>query len=375
MRKLSAIEIILAVVSFLIWVVIGLAVGIWYLLLSPFVGILSAGKYFYLKARRVIEKMDVPAVIGVVLAPFLIAFIVLYLIQHRPPMVRHRIVKPPVLAKVPAKTFPPVTATIETPVIPDLPQPKMPLLAAKSGDLDGVLLVLDPGHGGKAARTEFGVDTGCVWQSRGQDFFEAAYTYREAKEVADLVRARGCDIIYTAWSPSMEVETPASLSMPLPQNPRLPSGASLGNGSAGLSARAAVATNALATYGKKYRLIVFVSLHIDAMASDGWQGIHVTYDGHAGVEPRYTELVAQAISDGHYARTYNGANPVAASAERYMVINGAYNGLRQRVLLETGIPGNDTDSWRLRNPESRRKMLQAVVVEPLVKLALEKEGK
>ncbi len=252
--------------------------------------------------------------------------------------------------------------------IPDVPMPKMPLKATASGPLDGVLVILDPGHGG---RTQWGSpDPGCEWQFRGEDYRESAYTFRMAKELGNLIRAQGGDVAYTAWSPAMEVMTGPRDPMPLPVKARLADGRVLSNGTAGLVARTEIANWLYRAYRGSYRLILFISLHIDSMG-EGWSGLHACHDRHADDTPELAKLIAQAIDDGHYTRQYRGVKKEALDSRGILVINGHYNVLHQRVLVELGIPGDKDDSWRLRNPESRQTMLERVVLRPLIRLAKE----
>lgn len=250
--------------------------------------------------------------------------------------------------------------------IPAVPMPRLPLSPTAPGRLKGVLVILDPGHGGN---TRWGTpDPGCEWKFKGEDFREAAYTFRMAKELGDLIRRQGGSVAYTAWSPAMEVVTGPRDPMPLPVRTLLADGRKLPNESEGLVDRAEVSNWFFRSNGTSYRLVTFISLHIDSMGKD-WSGLHVCYDRHTKSVPRLAELIAQAIEDGRYTRQHRGVKKEALDARGILVINGGYNNLRQRVLVELGIPGDKDDSWRLRNPASRQKMLEKVIVRPLIQLA------
>lgn len=252
-------------------------------------------------------------------------------------------------------------------VIPNIPQPVMPLRAIANGKLSGLLCVLDPGHGGA---TPWGVDPGCQWQFQGEILYEAAYTYPLACEAADKVRALGAEVIFTAWSPTMEITADPQVAMPLPIAPQLPDGSFLQNEGVGLRQRADVAGWALREFYSQYKAIVFLSFHIDAMGA-GWKGLHVCYSSDANSVPRMAELVGQAIQDGKYSRRHNGVIKSVVECRSLGVLRVSNNPLRQRILIETGIPGNDNDSWRLRNPASRSKMLDKVVIDSLKKYMAE----
>lgn len=255
-------------------------------------------------------------------------------------------------------------------VVPSIPQPKMPIVSKVKGPLNGVLVIIDPGHGGMTRWQT--PDPGCFWMFKSQELRESAYTYRMAKEVTDSVLLSGGDVVYTAWSPTMNVVTAPSSAMPLPIKALLPDGAVLVNGATGLNQRV-VASNRLyrATEGK-YKLVVFISLHVDA-EGPGQSGLHVCYDRHS-TPPRLAELMERSIINYQYGWR-NGGQPMSTlKPQELYVLNGKYNVLMHRVLLECGIPGNPRDSWRLRSEPHRRAMLERVVVEPLLQLAKEQKG-
>jgi N-acetylmuramoyl-L-alanine amidase len=257
--------------------------------------------------------------------------------------------------------------------VPDVTQPAMPIKAEVSGLLKGTLVILDPGHGGKTQWAGV-VDPGAPWQFGGQTCYEAAYTYRLAKELGDLILQNGGDVAYTAWSPTMEVSTPPSQAMPLPKVPLLPDGSELANNGVGLNARADAANNLYQSQKDNYKLFTFISLHIDSMG-EGWDGLHVCYDRRASEIPRLAELVSEAIQNGRYSRRYKGVAKETLEARGLAVLNSSHNPLKQRILLECGIPGDPNDSWRLRDEASRRKMLGRVVLDPLIQLKEENDKK
>lgn len=274
--------------------------------------------------------------------------------SHPTPKPKATVVKPKITVKV-----------------PKVPQPKMPIRAKARGPLTGVLIILDPGHGGVTKWQT--ADPGCSWTFKGQTLREAAYTYRMAKEVAEMALALGADVAYTSWSPTMNVSAPASVAMPLPVSPRLPSGSILVNDIAGLKARVIASNSVFQKNKSAHKLVLFVSLHVDSQGA-GQRGLHVCYDKHADSTPRLATLMSRAISNYSYG-WHKGNKPMATiKPQGILVINGKYNVLRHRVLLEAGIPGDDGDSWRLRNEANRRLMLKRVVISPAVQLAKEQKG-
>lgn len=322
-------------------------------------GIKAASRKFREEYLDVYRESPVHTVVASVLLALLLCWLVPLPFRHPGQMAKPEAPKPRVKGP---------TAVIGGEVkIPDVEMPKMPLRATASGPLDGMMVILDPGHGGE---TQWGSpDPGCEWQFQGEDYRESAYTFRMAKELGELIRQQGGDVAYTAWSPAMEVMTGPRDPMPLPVKALLADGRVLTNGTAGLKARTEVTNWLYRTY-QGYRLVVFISLHIDSMGK-GWSGLHVCHDRHAKDTPEVARLIAQAIEDGHYTRQYRGVKKEALDSRGILVINGQYNILHQRALVELGIPGDKDDSWRLRNPESRQTMLERVVVKPLIRLAQE----
>ena len=346
--------------------VIAIGLGLWailtaliYAIAGFFVGFASSYGESYQKNK-----------FGVVCASvfFLLVFIVL--LWH-PWHQKKSVSKPTTTNVVTSKKQQPLSN--EEVKVPVATQPAMPIKAEASGLLNGTLVILDPGHGGKTQWAGV-VDPGSNWQFSGQTYYEAAYTYRLAKEVGDLILQNGGDIAYTAWSPTMELSTMASQAMPLPTAPLLPDGSELSNNGVGLNARADAANALYQSQKDNYKLFTFVSLHIDSMG-EGWDGLHVCYDRRASEVPRLAELVSEAIQDGRYGRRYKGVAKETLEARGLAVLNSSHNPLKQRILVECGIPGDPNDSWRLRDEASRRKMLGKVVLDPLIQLKEENDKK
>jgi hypothetical protein len=159
--------------------------------------------------------------------------------------------------------------------------------------------------------------------------------------------------------------------MPLPLKPLLPNGSVLVNDATGLRQRVTASNSLYRANAGKYRLIVFISLHIDA-EGPGQSGLHVCYD-EGSTAPRLAELMERSIIDYQYGWRNGGQPMPTIKPQRLYVLNGKYNVLKHRVLLECGIPGDSGDSWRLRSEPHRRAMLERVVVKPLIQLAKEQK--
>jgi N-acetylmuramoyl-L-alanine amidase len=345
--------------------VVACGLGLWAIIMAF---IYAIGGFFVGFATSYSESYEKNK-FGVVCASILFLFLSIMLLWH--PWQKQKSVSKPTTTKVTSKKQQPLSN--QEVKVPEATQPTMPIKAEASGLLDGTLVILDPGHGGKTQWAGV-VDPGSQWQFGGQTYYEAAYTYRLAKEIGDLILQNGGDVAYTAWSPTMEISTLASQAMPLPTVPLLPDGSELSNNGTGLNARADAANNLYQSQKDNYKLFTFVSLHIDSMG-EGWDGLHVCYDRRANKIPRLAELVSEAIADGRYSRRYKGVTKETLEARGLAVLNSSHNPLKQRILLECGIPGDPNDSWRLRDEASRRKMLGKVVLDPLIQLKDETDKK
>lgn len=237
--------------------------------------------------------------------------------------------------------------------------PAMPLKPLKKGTLSGLVVVIDPGHGG--------ADPGCHWtevfkwkgKSKTVTFYEAGYTYRVAWELAWKLRANGATVYLTTYSQVMKSKTSPQQPLPLPRDARY---TTTGKGviarSVGLKPRTSLAASVWGKW-RKSRKIAFISIHVDSMP-EGWQGAHVCVDARSTSEPKLAGSIASQLERRHMERRHNGKRFEAVDERRLYIINGSKNPIPERVLIELATPRNDNDSWRLRNPDSRSQLSSAI---------------
>lgn len=249
------------------------------------------------------------------------------------------------------------------------------------GKLSGSLTVIDAGHGGD--------DPGCCWIFRGKHCMEAAYTYKMAAELGTFIRQIGGAVAFTVSSKNMSRATSTKDALPKPTDAISWTGNRVHASKIDRLRRTALNNKLLVKYHTRYKLFSFVSLHIDAMGQPIWKGLHVCYDKHRqSGAPRLAKLMANAVENNGYQRmkricitkitkgkfkivkVWCEVRPL--DSRRLDVLNGKNNCLKHRVLLECGIPNNDSDSWRLRSAIARQRMLKRCVIQPLINLMSEK---
>jgi N-acetylmuramoyl-L-alanine amidase len=236
--------------------------------------------------------------------------------------------------------------------------------------LQGVTLVLDPGHGG--------ADSGAV---RHGDC-EAALTYRTAVEVAADVRRAGGQVVFTVRSHALDPSL-AHTEPPL----WLPRDAVLAANGAPLRLRrddtprplwlrAAVARtlwdSCSTPNGNRANFLFFLSLHYDDYPLSRIHGSLVCVDRRMSSVPKFAQILAASLSAVGLSRhdTWHGLRGM--DAERLGVLDPRENPVPQRLLLEVATISNREDAHHAADPVWRHAMA-ARITEALISVCADSQ--
>jgi len=241
---------------------------------------------------------------------------------------------------------------------PYVPESSRPPGGARvpAGPLSGVVVILDPGHGGQDPGTVCGQTS------------EAALTYRAATEVSAALRAQGAGVVYTVRSRQLD-PTLAVAEPPLTR----PTDAVLAATGRPLRERHSPrplwerARTARAVWARRVRWdpdarrnVFFVSLHFDQFGSASVSGGVVCVDKRVRRVPALGVALAAQMASGSSGRgsEYEGIRGV--SGHELGVLNPEQNPVPEKVLLELATLSNPQDALQAGDPAWRADMARRV---------------
>ncbi len=219
---------------------------------------------------------------------------------------------------------------------PPRPSPKMAAAGPPGGPLSGVVVVLDPGHGGADPGTTAG------------PLSEAALSYRTAAELAASLKAQGARIIFTVRSrclnpalarsePPLERPTDAVMEatgkpLGLRHSPRP-------LWQRAQTARAIWAKQCVDPHAAHD--VFFLSLHFDQFHTDTVQGGVVCVDRRCHPIPLFARALANQMSQDNLCRSTEDFHGIRGLAGRELgVLDPKYNPVPEKALLEIATLSN-----------------------------------
>ena len=237
-----------------------------------------------------------------------------------------------------------------------LPAPNLKTNDTQNKPLRGVIVILDPGHGGE--------DSGAVCSTAS----EAALTYRMAAETARCLREQGASVVFTVRSATLSpVQATTEPPVTLPRDAVMVStGLPLRSrhSSLPLWQRAALARYLwkiqLKTDSHAARDVFFISLHYDDFSVSGVSGSIVCVDRREQRIPRLAVQIAEDLNSGHWNRRCNYRGLTGVSGRRLGVLDPKYNPVPEKILLEVATLSNPQDALQASDPVWRWEMAKRI---------------
>ena len=232
--------------------------------------------------------------------------------------------------------------------------------ASASHPLNGVTVILDPGHGG--------IDSGSLCSGTRED----ALNYRLTATIAASLQEAGARIVYTIRSKALEVELVEGKNEPpliIPADGRLAldNGTIIGNKKS-LGARAAVGIpywNALPDAQKRTgQGLYFLAVHHDECP--GVRGGRIEFDKRSGQAPLFATTLTRRMGTKDFDKKLASWCRKTPDARHLWVLKPTNNPVAQRALLEAATISNPLDRDLANSRQFRwqiAKMVRSSIVE------------
>ncbi len=214
--------------------------------------------------------------------------------------------------------------------------------------LRGLVLILDPGHGGQ--------DPGSHGVFNGQEVFENEYVYDVAKRVEIFARERDAIVFKTIKDGKMDYHRNWAAQRVFPDNRdeyfSLDSSRVVAR-TKGLQKRVVFA-NKVKTKYPKHR-VVFLSIHFDIIPDRSEGGSHILIPQN--YKPKVAESLIMAF------RELNSDQPIKVSGKtvKNIFILSRLNRITEKILLELGNFLNENDNWEIRNYQTRNRYALRII--------------
>lgn len=227
------------------------------------------------------------------------------------------------------------------------PSPRPPVVV-KPGALKGVVVVIDPGHGG--------ADSGAIRKGVS----EAKLSYRMAATLATALHTAGAEVFFTVYSRTLAYAPKEGQAEPPLEAPKDACfavdskrvGLRHGESPEDLYKRAKLASTVWKQRKPKQK-VFFLSLHYDALSESRWRGGLACYDKRRPAPPKLALGIARRLGETGLAGQRRGGEP---KPRELGVLNPVHNPIPESVLVELATISNEKDRAAASSPAWRWKV-------------------